>query len=214
MSFGVFAREHILTWNHVKSPNSFEVNYRRLKLTDNDKAIAMIFAGLAAGAAPLVLNRSRATLILIVVGTSLTTLYAAKGYFKWRLMIEDDQKRFQEESSRNSQNSPAGSSRTVDEPGLATPGSTHKIEDFRQKPDWLIPQGNSDPSFLGAATHLRRENERAYFGSLWKKIYEGASFSHWFNYSVQDGLLKNNKFAIEKDAPWEDFARFAQKHLQ
>jgi hypothetical protein len=217
MSFGVFSREHILTWNHLLSPFSFEAKGKVLELTSRQKANALIPAGIAIGAS-LVLDRSRTTLFVIAAGTALTTFYAVTGYFKWSLMQPPVLKRpAVDGSEKESEISPKSKgSRPVDKPGTTSSGSSHTLEDFKQKPDWLVPQQSSDSTFQGKATHLRREKERTYFASLWKSLYKGviASGEHWAKYSDQDEQLKANKLSVEKGAPWEAFARFAQKQMQ
>jgi hypothetical protein len=225
MTFGVFAREHILTWHHVQDPYVFALGSRLPALQPEQKTGAIVYtlisAGVAAGAS-LVLNRSRTTLLVIAGGTALVTFYAVTGYFKWCLTQPPADRRGlppggssrgprdearAERRSRSLDSSPP-SARTT---GIASPGSRHTIEDFRQKPDWLVPQKEEG---------LRPRLERAYFASLWKKIYEGgmsgvaARFSHWTDYSDQDDKLKRNKLSVIEGAPWEAFARFAQKHIQ
>jgi hypothetical protein len=234
MPFGVFFREHILTWDHLQSPYSYELGSGLLELKPEQKTGAIVFmllsTGIAAGAF-LVLNRSRTTLLLIAGGTALVTFYAVTGYFKWCLTQPPADRRglppggSSREPRHGAHADPRLPSRSARRPasppsdrtiGFATPGSPHTKEDFREKPDWLVPQRTSDFSLLGAATSLRRENERKYFASLWKKIYEGslAAATHWTNYSHLDDKLKSNTFEVEEGAPWEAFARFAQKHIQ
>jgi hypothetical protein len=150
---------------------------------------------------------------MVAGGTALVTFYAVTGYFKWCLTQPpaDGRKGPPRETvvERRTTSRGSPSTRTT---GFATPGSSHTKADFREKPDWLVPQGTSG----GGAASLHRANERAYFASLWKKIYEGrlAAFSHWTYYSEQDEKLKNNELPVTEGAPWEEFARFAQKHIQ
>jgi hypothetical protein len=229
MPFGVFAREHILTWHHVQNPYSFALGYGLSALGSEQKTGAIVFtlisAGVAAGAS-LVLNRSRTTLLVIAGGTALITFYAVTGYFKWCLTqppgrrgsppdgSRGEPRRGKRTESKSPYRPPSSSSaRTI---GFASPGSPHTIEDFRQKPDWLVPQRETGGGIFDAATQFRREKEREYFASLWKKIYEGgtAAASHWMNYSEQDDLLRQNRLSVEGGTPWEAFARFAQKHIQ
>ncbi len=222
-SFGVFFREHILTWNHLQSPFSFVVRGEAKEIDPyHQVASEFIAAGVATGASYL-LESSRTNILLIAGGTALTTFYAVTGYFKWCLMQppvyrrpvqENSDKRGQERDKTNAKDS--SSSRPVRQQGFTSPGSSHKFEDFRNKPDWLVPQRTSNSSFLGAAANLRQEKERAYFASLWKSMYEGtiAHGEHWMNYSEQNDLLKNNKLSVIEGAPWEEFARFAQKYMQ
>jgi hypothetical protein len=86
VSFGIFAREHILTWNHLWNPYSFAVNDKVLKLKPEVKATVIFYtlisAGVAAGAS-LVLNRSRITILVIAGSAALATFYAITGYIKW-----------------------------------------------------------------------------------------------------------------------------------
>lgn len=223
-SFEVFARDHILTWNHLQNPYAFVVKGQALKLKPQEISSAKVYslfsAGLATGAS-YVLDRSRTTIFLIAGSTVLATFYAVTGYFKWCLMQPPVQKKpVPENSDKRSQErgeiKDSPSSRPVRQQGFTSPGSTHTFEDFRKKPDWLVPQRTSNSDFLGAATNLHQEKERAYFASLWKSMYEGlvAKGEHWANYSDQDAQLKNNKLSVIQGAPWEDFARFAQKYMQ
>jgi hypothetical protein len=216
-SFEVFARNLTLTWNHLQSPYSLEVKGKRRQLKYERKAAAIacgfISAGLAAGAS-YVLDRSRMTIFLSAAGTALATFYAITGYFKWRTMqppVEGSLvKKTESDISSKSTTVP------VRKPGITSPGSSHTFEDFKQKPNWLIPQPTSTSDFLSGAINLHRETERKYFASLWKSMYEGkiAEGEHWLEYSDQDALLRTNKFSVEQGAPWEAFARFAQKYMQ
>ncbi len=189
MPFGVFAREHLLTWNHVQNPYVFELGSGLPALQPEQKTGAIVYtlisAGVAAGAS-LVLNRSRTTLLLIAGGTALATFYAVTGYFKWCLTQPPadrwrgpppggsrSEPRHEARAERRSSSRSASSSVPIK--GFAVPGSPHTIEDFREKPDWLVPQRTSGGGFVDVTTTLRREGERAYFASLWKKIYEGGT---------------------------------------
>ncbi len=68
VSFGVFARQHILTWNHLLSPYSLGFRGRMLELESEMKTDAIggaLILGVVAAGTSLVLNRSRTTLLLI-----------------------------------------------------------------------------------------------------------------------------------------------------
>ncbi len=218
MPFEVFAKQYLLTWDHLQNPYTIR-REREIKPEQKTQAVVgtLIAAGVAAGAC-LVLDRSRTTLLVIAGGTALVTFYAVTGYFKWCLTQPpaDGRKGPPRETvvERRTTSRTSSSTRQV---GFATPGSPHTLEDFRQKPDWLVPQRTSGGSFVESASSLRRENERKYFASLWKKIYEGGlavSTLHWTDYSHLDEKLRNNTFEVLEGAPWEEFARFAQKHIQ
>ncbi len=206
--FGVFARQYILTWNHLLSPFSFEFRGAR-ELNPKQKARAQFHALINAGGAAgisLILNPSRTTLFVIAGGTALVTFYAVTGYFKWCLT----------QPPALAQRRPPPEVPVQSELRIASPDSPHTKEDFRQEPDWLYPQPTLDPSPVDAA---RREKERAYFASLWKRMYRGdiamtdhralyselrniAITDHWALYMEEDRLLKNNTFEVEKGAPW------------
>lgn len=73
--------------------------------------------------------------------------------------------------------------------------------------DWLAP----DPK-----DGLRPKMQRAYFASLYKSMHGSVAdkASHWLDYSDQDDMLKQGSFNILFGAPWEQFAREAQRKLQ
>src|SRR5579862_2881943 len=223
--FEVFVREHILTGSHFRNPYSFEVQGKGRKLMYERKAAAIvcgfISAGLAAGAS-YVLDRSRTTILLSAAGTALTTFYAVTGYFKWRIMQSPVERPLVKESDISTKSmsrpdrqtgitTPKGEASDssvksttipVRNPGIEFPGSSHTFEDFKQKPNWLIPQQSSDSTFVDKATNLRREMERKYFASLWKSMYEGffVAGEHYVEYFDQDAQLRTNKFSVEQGA--------------
>ncbi len=236
--FGVFAREYILTWDHVQAPYSFAWGDKDLALKSEQRASSIAFTVIFCR----ICSRCKCCLSNIIKpihsscdcrgsgycrGDSLYNVLCGHRIFQVVLTQPpaDARRRPPPEDGREPRRAdPRLPSRAARHPepapaaratGFAHPGSPHTKENFRQKPDWLV-QRSSDPSFVGAATSLRQENERKYFASLWKSIYEGklAAVSHWTNFSDQDDMLKSNTFEVEEGAPWYDFARFAQVHIQ
>lgn len=97
--------------------------------------------------------------------------------------------------------------------GLSLPPILGKVytavfgeEDFSKKPVWV-----DDPQYQKGLV----APQRAYFASLWKKMYEGGFdvVVHEMEFSGDDEKLRMGKYPIAAGAPWVSFAEHARTKL-
>lgn len=97
--------------------------------------------------------------------------------------------------------------------GLSLPPLLEKVktaifgeEDFSKKPFWV-----DDPQYQKGLISL----QRAYFASLWKRMYGGGFdvLTHEMEFSENDEKLRKRELQIANGAPWASFAEHARNKL-